>query len=36
VPRLDLDEQASPAMVGYMVHMNGIGKASLTVTYGAK
>jgi Raf kinase inhibitor-like YbhB/YbcL family protein len=34
VPRLDLDEQVSPAMIGYMVHMNSLGKASLTVTYG--
>jgi Raf kinase inhibitor-like YbhB/YbcL family protein len=34
VPKLDLDDQVSPAMVGYMVHMNGLGKAQLTVTYG--
>ena len=34
VPKLDLDEQVSPAMVGYMVHMNGLGKAQVTVTYG--
>jgi hypothetical protein len=31
---LDLDEQASAAMVGFMVHMNSLGKATLTVTYG--
>jgi hypothetical protein len=34
VDHLDLDAQASPAMVGYMAHMNGLGKASLTVMYG--
>ena len=34
VERLDLDAQASGALVGFMVFMNGIGKASLTVTYG--
>jgi Raf kinase inhibitor-like YbhB/YbcL family protein len=34
VPRLDLDAQASAAMVGFMVHMNSLAKASLTVTYG--
>ena len=36
VEKLDLDAQVSGAMVGYMVHMNSLGKASLTVTYGAK
>jgi len=36
VPKLDLDEQASPAMVGYMCNMNGLGKATLTVTYSKK
>lgn len=34
VPRLDLDAQASAAMVGFMAHMNGLAKATLTVTYG--
>jgi Raf kinase inhibitor-like YbhB/YbcL family protein len=34
VERLDLDAQASGALVGFMIFMNGIGKASLTVTYG--
>jgi phosphatidylethanolamine-binding protein (PEBP) family uncharacterized protein len=34
VPRLDLDAQASAAMVGFMVFMNSLAKASLTVTYG--
>ena len=34
VPRLDLDAQASAAMVGFMVHMNSLAKAALTVTYG--
>jgi Raf kinase inhibitor-like YbhB/YbcL family protein len=34
VERLDLDAQSSAAMVGYMVHMNSLGKASLTALYG--
>lgn len=34
VEKLDLDPQVSGAMVGYMIHMNGIGKASLTGMYG--
>jgi Raf kinase inhibitor-like YbhB/YbcL family protein len=34
VEKLDLDSQVSGAMVGYMIFMNGIGKASLTATYG--
>jgi Raf kinase inhibitor-like YbhB/YbcL family protein len=34
VERLDLDAQASAAMIGYMANANGLGKASLTVTYG--
>ena len=34
VEHLDLDAQASGALVGFMIFMNGIGKASLTVTYG--
>lgn len=32
--RLDLDPQASGALVGFMVHMNSLGKATLTATYG--
>ena len=32
---LPLDEHASGAMVGFMVHMNSLAKASLTVHYGA-
>ena len=32
--KLDLDEQASGAMIGYMCNMNSLGKATLTVTYG--
>jgi Raf kinase inhibitor-like YbhB/YbcL family protein len=36
VPKLDLDEQASAAMVGFMCNMNGLGKATLTVTYSKK
>ncbi|MCW2244846.1 Raf kinase inhibitor-like YbhB/YbcL family protein [Azospirillum fermentarium] len=32
--RLELDAQASGALVGFMVHMNTLGKASLTATYG--
>ena len=32
--RLDLDANASGALVGYMVFMNSLGKASLTVTFG--
>ena len=34
VERLDVDAQASAAMVGFMVYMNSLGKATLTVTYG--
>lgn len=33
VPRLDLDEKAMPALVGYMLHANSLGSASLTATY---
>lgn len=36
VPKLDLDEQASPAMVGFMCNFNGLGKATLTATYSKK
>lgn len=35
VDRLPLDAQASGARVGFMVHMNSLGQASLTVTYGS-
>ncbi len=35
VDALPLDAQASGAMVGFMVHMNSLGSASLTVLYGA-
>ncbi len=34
VERLDLDEQASAALVGYMTNMNSLGKATLMATYG--
>lgn len=34
VEHLDLDVQASAAMVGFMVNANSLGKATLTVTYG--
>lgn len=34
VDSLPLDAQASGAMVGFMVHMNRLASASLTVTYG--
>jgi Raf kinase inhibitor-like YbhB/YbcL family protein len=33
VERLDLDAQASAALVGFMVHMNSLANATLTVTY---
>ena len=33
VEKLDLPADASAAMVGFMVHLNSLGKASLTVTY---
>ena len=32
--RLDLDPQSSAAMIGFMVRMNSLGKATLTATYG--
>jgi Raf kinase inhibitor-like YbhB/YbcL family protein len=32
--RLDLDPEASGAMVGFMIFMNSLGKATLTTTYG--
>jgi Raf kinase inhibitor-like YbhB/YbcL family protein len=34
VPRLEVDAGASGAMVGFMVNMNSLDKASLTATYG--
>lgn len=33
VPKLDLDATAMPALVGYMLNANSLGKASLTATY---
>ena len=33
VPKLDLDEKASPALVGFMLHSNAIAKASLISYY---
>jgi len=36
VEKLELDAQASAALVGFMVHMNSLGKATLTVTYTGK
>jgi Raf kinase inhibitor-like YbhB/YbcL family protein len=34
VEKLDVDEQASGAMVGFLTNMNSLGKATLTTTYG--
>jgi Raf kinase inhibitor-like YbhB/YbcL family protein len=34
--RLDLDPEASGAMVGFMIYMNSLGKATLQTTYGKK
>jgi Raf kinase inhibitor-like YbhB/YbcL family protein len=34
VEKLDLDPQSSAAMVGFMVYMNSLGKATLTALYG--
>ena len=36
VDKLELDAQASAALVGFMVYMNSLGKATLTVTYTGK
>jgi Raf kinase inhibitor-like YbhB/YbcL family protein len=36
VDKLDVAEDASGAMVGYMIHANQIGKASFTAHYGRK
>lgn len=33
VDKIGVEEQASGAMVGFMIYMHGIGKATLTVTY---
>lgn len=33
VPRLELDEKAMPALVGYMLNANSLGSASLTTSY---
>lgn len=33
VPRLELDNKAMPALVGYLLNANSLGKASLTATY---
>ncbi len=35
VDKLELDPLASGAMVGFMVYMHSLGKATLTVTYGS-
>lgn len=34
VPRLDVPDEASAAMVGYFVHLHSLGSATLTVHYG--
>ncbi len=34
VDKLEVPADASPAMIGFMTHMNELGKATLTVTYG--
>jgi phosphatidylethanolamine-binding protein (PEBP) family uncharacterized protein len=34
VEKLNLDPDSSAAMVGFMAGANGLGKATLTVTYG--
>lgn len=36
VDKLDLDENATAALVGFMIHANRIGKASITAIYGRK
>ena len=36
VERLDLDENATAALVGFMLHANRIGKAAITATYARK
>jgi Raf kinase inhibitor-like YbhB/YbcL family protein len=34
VPKLDIPDGASPALAGFMVNSNALGKATLTYTYG--
>jgi Raf kinase inhibitor-like YbhB/YbcL family protein len=34
VDRIDADENAMPALVGFMINANKVGKASFTATYG--
>jgi Raf kinase inhibitor-like YbhB/YbcL family protein len=34
VERIDVTDQSSAALVGFMTNMNSLGKATLTVTYG--
>ncbi|HTR59760.1 MAG TPA: YbhB/YbcL family Raf kinase inhibitor-like protein [Casimicrobiaceae bacterium] len=36
VDKLDADENATPAMVGFMINANQLGKASFTAIYGRK
>jgi hypothetical protein len=36
VDKLDADENATPALVGFMINANQLGKASFTATYGRK
>jgi Raf kinase inhibitor-like YbhB/YbcL family protein len=36
VEKLDLDENATAALVGFMINANRLGKASFTATYGRK
>lgn len=36
VDKLDLDENASPALIGFMTRANAIGKATLRIPYGRK
>ena len=34
IEKLDLPPEATPAMVGFMVHFNELGKATLEAKYG--
>jgi hypothetical protein len=34
VEHIDVTDQSSAALVGFMTNMNSLGKATLTVTYG--
>jgi Raf kinase inhibitor-like YbhB/YbcL family protein len=36
VDKLDVPDDASPALIGFMTHANKLGSAKLTVTYGRK